>query len=140
MGNFFRGGYIMDYSFRQFIEQNYMDKLIAAAEEFIECDTRYEIEVTEKCVLIEDIDYSPLKQGKDFVRFPIVLHASTMALDNGESYRREVFLRGILSGSFSLRFADIDVHCSSASPNYYGRFKRTYTDSSDLSTVSLNNL
>ena len=29
----------MDYSFRQFIEQNYMDKLIAAAEEFIECDT-----------------------------------------------------------------------------------------------------
>ena len=118
----------MDYSFRQFIEQNYMDKLIAAAEEFIECDTRYEIEVTVKCVLIEDIDYSPLKQGKDFVRFPIVLHASTMALDNGESYRREVFLRGMLSGSFSLRFADIDVHCSSASSNYYGRFKRTYTD------------
>ena len=93
----------MDYSFRQFIEQNYMDKLIAAAEEFIECDTRYEIEVTVKCVLIEDIDYSPLKQGKDFVRFPIVLHTSTMALDNGESYRREVFLRGMLSGSFSLR-------------------------------------
>ena len=46
----------MDYSFRQFIEQNYMDKLIAAAEEFIEWDTRYENEATVHSVLIEDIE------------------------------------------------------------------------------------
>ncbi len=118
----------MDYSFRQFIEQNYMDQLIAAANSYIESDNRCDIEVTVKYALIEDIDYSPLKRGGDFFRFPVVLHASTIALENGESYRREVFLRGMLSGSFSRRFEDIDVHCHAASTLRYKRFNRTYTD------------
>jgi hypothetical protein len=59
----------MDYSFRQFIEQNYMDQLIDAANSYIESDNRCDIEVTVKYALIEDIDYSPLKRGGDF--FPV---------------------------------------------------------------------
>ncbi len=118
----------MDYSLRQFIEQNYMDTLIAAANSYISSDTRGDIEVTVKYVLIEDMDYSPLKRGGDFFRFPVVLHASTVALENGESYRREVYLRGMLSGSFSKHFEDIDVHCHAASTLRYKRFNRTYTD------------
>ena len=35
----------MDYSFRQFIEQNYMDQLIDAANSYIASDNRSDIEV-----------------------------------------------------------------------------------------------
>ena len=45
----------MNYSFRQFIEQNYMDQLIVAADSFIQSDNRCDIEVTVKYALIDDM-------------------------------------------------------------------------------------
>lgn len=43
----------MDYSFRQFVEQNYMNQLIEAANSYIQSDNRCDIEVTVKYIFSE---------------------------------------------------------------------------------------
>ena len=118
----------MEYSFKTFMEENYMDRLVYAAESFFAHDENCTMEVSVRYVMLDDVNYNDLKRGKDRIVFPIVLRVGTDSCDNGQDYRRDIYLRGKLSGSFSRRFSDLEIECHSASATRYERFQSDYKD------------
>ena len=62
----------MSYSFRCFIEENYFDVLKNAVDRFIQEDDTDDCTVRVKSVIIDDIDYSALKNAQDHVKFKII--------------------------------------------------------------------
>ena len=103
----------MSYSFRCFIEENYFDVLKNAVDRFIREDDTDDCTVRVKSVIIDDIDYSSLKNAQDHVKFKIILKAHIESTDGISAYHNDLYLFGTLSGSFSADFNDIQIKCIS---------------------------
>ncbi len=118
----------MSYSFRCFIEENYFDVLKNAVDRFIQEDDTDDCTVRVKSVIIDDIDYSALKNAQDHVKFKIILKAHIESTDGISAYHNDLYLFGTLSGSFSADFNDIQIKCIKRIERFHKRFPVKYTD------------
>ena len=118
----------MSYSFRCFIEENYFDVLKNAVDRFIREDDTDDCTVRVKSVIIDDIDYSSLKNAQDNGKFKIILKAHIESTDGISAYHNDLYLFGTLSGSFSADFNDIQIKCIKRIERFHKRFPVKYTD------------
>jgi Zn-dependent peptidase ImmA (M78 family) len=118
----------MNYSFRGFIEGRFSDKIKAAVEEFIANDNFSDAVVRVRYVNIEDIDYRPLSTHRDHLTFPVVLMVSTTQSQDGDTFKRILYIKAEISGTFTALFEDFKIVCCSGNTRPYSRFPVKYTD------------
>ncbi len=126
----------MNYSFRGFIEERFAGRIKAAVEEFIENDNYSDAVVRVRYVNIEDVDYRPLNTHKDHLTFSIVLMVSTTQSQDGDTYKRILYIKADISGTFTQLFEDFEIVCRSVNNRPYSRFPFQFTD--DLHPVVSN--
>lgn len=114
----------MNYSFRGFIEERFAGEIKAAVEEFIEGDNYSDAVVRVRYVNIEDIDYRPLNTHKDHLTFPVVLMVSTTQVQDGDTFKRVLYIKAEISGTFTELFEDFEIVCRSGNTRPYSRCQR----------------
>ena len=79
-------------------------------------------------VNIEDIDYRPLNTHKDHLTFPVVLMVNTTQVQDGDTFKRVLYIKAEISGTFTELFEDFEIVCRSGNTRPYSRFPVRYTD------------
>ncbi len=99
----------MGLSFTKYVEDTFRDKIIEAAEAVVEETNYQEIPTQVTRVSVWQIDLNKLYTFKDYAELPIIVAVTVKSHDDGSDYYNKLYMRGIMSGTFSTGLNDFRI-------------------------------
>ena len=99
----------MDYSFTDYLNNRFYDEIMEAAEECLCADNVRGLSARITAVQIWQISTDVLLKYEDYAEFPVMISARVRTEEDGNTFCRNVYMRGLLSGTFSLHFDDFEI-------------------------------
>lgn len=99
----------MGLSFTKYVEENYHDQIVEAAENVV-AETNYrEIPTQVTKVSVWQIDLNKLYTFEDYAELSIIIAVTVKSNDEGSDYYNKLYMRGIMSGTFSEGLTDFRI-------------------------------
>ncbi|MDD6269173.1 MAG: ImmA/IrrE family metallo-endopeptidase [Oscillospiraceae bacterium] len=105
----------MNYTFNDYLEENFRDIIADAAQEMLDEDNIRGISAKVIDVSIKQIDITKLLQTDDHAEFPVIICAVIRTCEDDRVYRQNVEMKGSISGTFSELFRDFSIKLRSIS-------------------------
>ena len=105
----------MNYTFNDYLEENFRDIIADAAQELLDEDNIRGISAKVVDVSIKQIDITKLLQTDDHAEFPVIICAVIRTCEDDRVYRQNVEMKGSISGTFSELFRDFSIKLRSIS-------------------------
>lgn len=99
----------MGLSFTRYVEENFHDQIIEAAEAAVEETNYREIPTHVTKALVWQIDLNKLYTFEDYAELPIIIAVTVKSNDDGSDYYNKLYMRGIMSGTFSKGLCDFRI-------------------------------
>ena len=118
----------MGLSFTRYVEENFHEQIIDAAEAAVK-ETNYRdipTEVTRTAVW--QIDLNKLYSFDDYAELPIIVAVTIKSSEDGSEYYNKLFMRGIISGTFSEGLCDFGIILNEILSNEPKKLKMRVSD------------
>ena len=118
----------MGLSFTRYVEENFHEQIIDAAEAAVK-ETNYRdipTEVTRTAVW--QIDLNKLYSFDDYAELPIIVAVTIKSSEDGSEYYNKLFMRGIISSTFSEGLCDFGIILNEILSNEPKKLKMRVSD------------